>query len=405
MRTEAVLSASLLCLLKEKLKAFQERLIEERKTRLEDRKRQRKEDRRNAYYREKEEEAQRIHEEQLKKGLYNHESVIQPVLIKLGQELIFHREPGRIFKFFFLIEREERERLEQEQREEEEREYQERLRKLEEQERKQRLRQQEIEERERRREEERKVPQEEKPKVWICFLISCFCLPKDGWDGLCKDNMVYRTVSNFEVSCDSVKRRMEDGDDAQRVGIQSGVVLHQTGVCHQHLVPAFLLVMPTQLGMASLTTTVCSLGLGDRTMTRRRKSYLSDEMVLVEAERTEVPVGSLTMNEAHAVVTMKTALFAEGWMMTVVHAEVSTMIVVQGVVEMTTVVLDVALMMTEVLVEAWMTPGDPGVELMTTGAPEEEMMTELEEEVWMMGHIVVMMTPNLGNHWADLVSL
>lgn len=96
MRTEAVLSASLLCLLKEKLKAFQERLIEERKTRLEDRKRQRKEDRRNAYYREKEEEAQRIHEEQLKKGLYNHESVIQPVLIKLGQELIFHREPGRI---------------------------------------------------------------------------------------------------------------------------------------------------------------------------------------------------------------------------------------------------------------------------------------------------------------------
>uniref|UniRef100_A0AAX7V7J3 Eukaryotic translation initiation factor 3 subunit A n=1 Tax=Astatotilapia calliptera TaxID=8154 RepID=A0AAX7V7J3_ASTCA len=112
----------------EKLKAFQERLIEERKTRLEDRKRQRKEDRRNAYYREKEEEAQRIHEEQLKK------------------------------------EREERERLEQEQREEEEREYQERLRKLEEQERKQRLRQQEIEERERRREEERKVPQEEKPK-------------------------------------------------------------------------------------------------------------------------------------------------------------------------------------------------------------------------------------------------
>lgn len=102
MRTEAVLSASLLCLLKEKLKAFQERLIEERKTRLEDRKRQRKEDRRNAYYREKEEEAQRIHEEQLKKGLYNHESVIQPVLIKLGQELIFHREPGRIFNFFFL---------------------------------------------------------------------------------------------------------------------------------------------------------------------------------------------------------------------------------------------------------------------------------------------------------------
>lgn len=63
-------------------------------------------------------------------------------------------------------------------------------------------------------------------------LISCFCLPQDGWDGLCKDNKVYRTVSNLEVSCDSVKRRMVDGDDAQRVGIQSGVVLHQTGVCH-----------------------------------------------------------------------------------------------------------------------------------------------------------------------------
>ncbi|CAN9500088.1 unnamed protein product [Ophioblennius macclurei] len=114
----------------EKLKAFQERLVEERKKRLEDRKRQRKEDRRNAYYRQKEEEAQRIHEEQLKK------------------------------------EREERERIEQEQREEEEREYQERLRKLEEQERKQRARQQEIEERERRREEERRGAPEEKAKDW-----------------------------------------------------------------------------------------------------------------------------------------------------------------------------------------------------------------------------------------------
>uniref|UniRef100_UPI0037E72740 eukaryotic translation initiation factor 3 subunit A n=1 Tax=Semicossyphus pulcher TaxID=241346 RepID=UPI0037E72740 len=114
----------------EKLKAFQERLVEERKKRMEERKKQRKEDRRNAYYRQKEEEAQRIHEEQLKK------------------------------------EREERERLEQEQREEEEREYQERLRKLEEQERKQRARQQEIEERERRREEERRGPPEEKPKDW-----------------------------------------------------------------------------------------------------------------------------------------------------------------------------------------------------------------------------------------------
>ncbi|XP_023281540.1 eukaryotic translation initiation factor 3 subunit A [Seriola lalandi dorsalis] len=114
----------------EKLKAFQERLVEERKKRLEERKRQRKEDRRNTYYRQKEEEAQRIHEEQLKK------------------------------------EREERERLEQEQREEEEREYQERLRKLEEQERKQRARQQEIEERERRREEERRGPPEEKAKEW-----------------------------------------------------------------------------------------------------------------------------------------------------------------------------------------------------------------------------------------------
>ncbi|XP_053188553.1 eukaryotic translation initiation factor 3 subunit A [Scomber japonicus] len=113
----------------EKLKLFQERLVEERKKRMEERKKQRKEDRRNNYYRQKEEDAQRIHEEQLKK------------------------------------EREERERIEQEQREEEEREYQERLRKLEEQERKQRARQQEIEERERRREEERKGPPEEKAKA------------------------------------------------------------------------------------------------------------------------------------------------------------------------------------------------------------------------------------------------
>ncbi|XP_053535405.1 eukaryotic translation initiation factor 3 subunit A isoform X3 [Ictalurus punctatus] len=111
----------------EKLKQFQERLVEERKQRLEERKKQRKEERRNSFYRQKEEEAQRIREEQLKK------------------------------------EREERERQEQEQREEEEREYQERLRKLEEQERKQRARQQEIEERERRKEEEMRRPPEEKP--------------------------------------------------------------------------------------------------------------------------------------------------------------------------------------------------------------------------------------------------
>lgn len=54
--------------LQEKLKAFMERLVEERKKRMSDRKKQRKEDRRNAYYRQKEEEAQRIHEEQLKQG-------------------------------------------------------------------------------------------------------------------------------------------------------------------------------------------------------------------------------------------------------------------------------------------------------------------------------------------------
>ncbi|KAL2083545.1 hypothetical protein ACEWY4_021318 [Coilia grayii] len=114
----------------EKLKQFQQRLVEERKKRLEERKKQRKEDRRNAFYRAKEEEEQRIREEQLKK------------------------------------EREERERLEQEQREEEEREYQERLRKLEEQERKQRARQQEIEERERRKEEERRMPEEKGSKDW-----------------------------------------------------------------------------------------------------------------------------------------------------------------------------------------------------------------------------------------------
>ncbi|KAF7710860.1 hypothetical protein HF521_009732 [Silurus meridionalis] len=112
----------------EKLKQFQERLVEERKKRLEERKKQRKEERRNTFYRQKEEEAQRIEEEQLKK------------------------------------EREERERQEQEQREEEERKYQERLRELEEQEKKQRARQQEIEERERRKEEETRKPHEKSSK-------------------------------------------------------------------------------------------------------------------------------------------------------------------------------------------------------------------------------------------------
>lgn len=42
--------------------------MEERKKRLEGRRKQRKEERRNAYYCQKEEEAQRIREEQLKKG-------------------------------------------------------------------------------------------------------------------------------------------------------------------------------------------------------------------------------------------------------------------------------------------------------------------------------------------------
>ncbi|KAM9395145.1 eukaryotic translation initiation factor 3 subunit A-like isoform 3-T3 [Salvelinus alpinus] len=114
----------------EKVKQFQERLVEERTKRREERKIHRKEDRRNTFYRNKEEEAQRIHEEQLKK------------------------------------EREERERIEQEAREAEEAVYQERLAKLEEQERKQRARQQEIEERERRREDEMRTParSEEKPR-------------------------------------------------------------------------------------------------------------------------------------------------------------------------------------------------------------------------------------------------
>uniref|UniRef100_A0A8C9SQH9 Eukaryotic translation initiation factor 3 subunit A n=1 Tax=Scleropages formosus TaxID=113540 RepID=A0A8C9SQH9_SCLFO len=129
----------------EKLKQFEERLVEERKKRLEERKKQRKEDRRNAYYRQKEEEAQRILEEQMKK------------------------------------EREERELLEQQQREEEEREYQERLRKLEEQERKQRARQQEIEERERRREEERRMPEDNRHGK-VCPGVSLDCMiGRCGW--------------------------------------------------------------------------------------------------------------------------------------------------------------------------------------------------------------------------------
>ncbi|XP_033956223.1 eukaryotic translation initiation factor 3 subunit A isoform X2 [Pseudochaenichthys georgianus] len=124
------ITAARSCVYEEKLKTFEDRLVEERKKRMEERKKQRKEDRRNNFYRQKEEDAQRIHEESLKK------------------------------------EREEAERIENEQREEEDREYQERLRKLEEQERKQRARQQEIEERERRRDEEKRVPAEEKPKDW-----------------------------------------------------------------------------------------------------------------------------------------------------------------------------------------------------------------------------------------------
>lgn len=38
-----------------------------------------------------------------------------------------------------------------------------------------------------------------------------------------------------------------------------------------------------------------------------------------------------------------------------------------------------------------------------TGAPDEEMMTEVEGEAWMMGHVVVVRTPNPGSPWVDLV--
>lgn len=70
---------------------------------------------------------------------------------------------------------------------------------------------------------------------------------------------------------------------------------------------------------------------------------------------------------------------------------------------MMTVVQDVALMMTEVLAEAWMTPEVPGVGLMMTGEEEEETTTEVEGEAWMMDVMVVMM-PNPGSLWADLVA-
>ncbi|XP_041424299.1 eukaryotic translation initiation factor 3 subunit A isoform X2 [Xenopus laevis] len=114
------LKASRQSVFEAKLKQFQERLAEEKHARLEERKRQRKEERRIAYYRDKEEEEQRLKEEQLKQ------------------------------------EQEEREKIENEKREAEQREYQERIKKLEEQERKKRQRELEIEERERKREEERR---------------------------------------------------------------------------------------------------------------------------------------------------------------------------------------------------------------------------------------------------------
>ncbi|XP_040217411.1 eukaryotic translation initiation factor 3 subunit A isoform X2 [Rana temporaria] len=114
------LKAARVSVYEEKLKQFQDRLEEERRTRLEERKRQRKEERRTSYYRNKEEEEQMKQEEEIKK------------------------------------EREERDRAENEKREAEQQEYQERVRKLEEQERKKRQRELEIEERERRREEERR---------------------------------------------------------------------------------------------------------------------------------------------------------------------------------------------------------------------------------------------------------
>nr|XP_033799146.1 eukaryotic translation initiation factor 3 subunit A isoform X2 [Geotrypetes seraphini] len=115
------LKASRQSVYEEKLQQFEERLAEARKMRLEERKRQRRDDRRIAYYREKEEEEQRLLEEKLMK------------------------------------EREERDRVENEKREVEQREYQERIKKLEEQERKKRQREMEIEERERRRDEERRT--------------------------------------------------------------------------------------------------------------------------------------------------------------------------------------------------------------------------------------------------------
>lgn len=164
-----------------------------------------------------------------------------------------------------------------------------------------------------------------------------------------------------------------------------------------------------------------SIGNGDRRVAMRTKRTergpSGEETALAEVEMTEDPAEPLMTIEALGVVPKMTVLHVEGWMMialpvgalttTVAREGVEMMTAVPGVASMMTVALGVVLMMTEGLVEVWKTPEVPGVQLMMTGAPEEEeeMMTELEGEAWMTGHVMVVMTPNPGNHWADLVRL
>lgn len=161
-----------------------------------------------------------------------------------------------------------------------------------------------------------------------------------------------------------------------------------------------------------INITAVSVGIGDkkvgRTTKRTKRCPSGEERFHVGVVMKEDLVEDLRMTEVHVVVMM-TVLYAEGWMRTEAHAEPLTMTVLQEGVEMMTVaqgvaltmivVPDGALMKTEVRVEGWMTRGVPGVGLMMTGVPgeEEEMMTEVDGEAWMMGHVVVGMTAQLGS--------
>ncbi|TRY92235.1 hypothetical protein DNTS_024068 [Danionella cerebrum] len=331
----------------EKLKQFQERLVDERKTRLEERKKQRKEDRRKAFYLQREEEAQRIREEQLKK------------------------------------EREERERLEQEQREEEEREYQERLRKLEEQERKQRARQQEIEERERRKEEERKAPEEKPTKK-----VAGGNVERGSQNG---DVLFLTGIGVKKAVMNKIEKTVNGTHHSVEVEKVFDVVVL---MIEESAVALMMIEVHGEEWMMSAHSDGALMKSPGVALKKTVVQGVALKKTVVQGvEWTRIVVQGVEW----------TRIAAPGAWTRIAAPGAWTRIAAPGA-WMRIVVLDEALMMTVDPVEARMIPEGLGVGRMMIGVPgEEEKMTEEAAGEWMTLDHVAEMMPDPGNLLADQV--